>query len=45
MLELATGVALPAEGDDWHLLRNGHLPPLPEEYSQDLVSAIAQVRL
>ena len=38
MLELAQGKPLPQDGDDYHILRTGELPPL--QYSQPLCSCI-----
>ncbi|KAG7400029.1 hypothetical protein PHYBOEH_007097 [Phytophthora boehmeriae] len=43
MLELATGLRLPAAGKQWHKLREGNLPRFSLEYSNELSSQIKQM--
>ncbi|KAG6597993.1 WEE protein kinase [Phytophthora cinnamomi] len=43
MLEIATGVALPEAGKEWHDLREGVLPSFSPEYSEDLSALIRQM--
>lgn len=43
LLEIASGITLPASGEQWHELRNGRLPPLASEHSSDLAALIAQM--
>ena len=44
MFEMASSIALPQQGDLWHKLRNGQVPPLRSEYSRELETLILQVR-
>lgn len=39
-LEAAGAGALPKNGDKWHSIRNGELPPLPQKLSRDLIDLI-----
>ncbi|OWZ24473.1 WEE protein kinase [Phytophthora megakarya] len=43
MLEIATGMGLPIDGKEWHDLREGGLPFLSPEYSDELNKMIRQM--
>jgi serine/threonine protein kinase len=43
MLEIATSSKLPDSGEEWHDLREGHLPSLSPQYSTDFESLIKKV--
>ncbi|CAM9745302.1 unnamed protein product [Chrysoparadoxa australica] len=34
--EIASGIVLPGEGEGWHDLRDGRVPPLPQRFGRDL---------
>ncbi|GLD99359.1 hypothetical protein PINS_up008078 [Pythium insidiosum] len=43
LIEMATNLALPQSGEQWHAIRQSVLPPLPSQYSAELLEIVSQM--